>query len=150
MSRQHLSWQHLSILGISQLLLTRFWPNFEGGFLGPSLTDANCHGDICQSNICPGDICPYQDYLSCHWPNFDQAFGIQLLEASIFFDRNPFTKILLDPNFWDPKIFLDQKFCEHKIFGPKFLFGHKFFWNKFFLGINFLRHKRFFNSIFWT
>ena len=30
LSRQHLSSQHLSISGISQLLLTRFWPNFRG------------------------------------------------------------------------------------------------------------------------
>ena len=30
LSRQHLSWQHLYISGISQLLLTQFWPNFRG------------------------------------------------------------------------------------------------------------------------
>ena len=29
MSSQHLSWQHLSISGISQLLLSQFWPNFK-------------------------------------------------------------------------------------------------------------------------
>ena len=34
LSRQHLSWRHLSISGISQLLLTRFWWNFKGSFLG--------------------------------------------------------------------------------------------------------------------
>ena len=27
-SRHHMSWQHLSISGISHLLLTQFWPNF--------------------------------------------------------------------------------------------------------------------------
>ena len=54
-----------------QLLLTWFWPNLKGRFLGPSLTNANCHGDICLGNICPGDIIPYQQYLSCYWPNFD-------------------------------------------------------------------------------
>ena len=36
LSSQHLSWRHLSISGISQLLLTRFWPNFKGRFLGQS------------------------------------------------------------------------------------------------------------------
>ena len=63
----------LSISAISQLLLTRFWPNFKHRFLGPSLTHPNCHGDICAGNICPVDICPYREYLSCYWPNFDQT-----------------------------------------------------------------------------
>ena len=31
-----MSWQHLSISGISQLFLTRFWWNFTGSFLGTS------------------------------------------------------------------------------------------------------------------
>ena len=35
--RQHFSWQHLSISGISQLLLALFWPNFKGRFLGDRL-----------------------------------------------------------------------------------------------------------------
>ena len=67
--------QNLSISGISQLLVTRFWPNFKGRFLGPSLTDVNCHGIICLGNICPGHICSYQHNLSCYWPHFDQNFG---------------------------------------------------------------------------
>ena len=60
LSGQHLSRWHLSISGISQLLLIRFWPNFSGSFLGLSLTVANCHDTICSGNICPGDICTYQ------------------------------------------------------------------------------------------
>ena len=40
---QHLSSRHLSISGISQLLLTRFWWNFTGKFLGTSRKDSNCH-----------------------------------------------------------------------------------------------------------
>ena len=31
--------------------------------MDPSLTDANCYGDICPINICPGNICPYQEYI---------------------------------------------------------------------------------------
>ena len=58
-----------STSAISQLLLTRFWPNFKHGFLGPSLTHPNYHGDICPGNICPVDICPYRKYLSCYWPD---------------------------------------------------------------------------------
>jgi len=67
-----------STSAISQLLLTRFWPNFKRRFLGPSLTHPNCHGDICPGNICPVDICPYLEYLSCYWPNFDQTLGWQV------------------------------------------------------------------------
>ena len=40
-----------STSSIFQLLLTRFWPNFKGSFLGPFLTDANCHDNICPGNI---------------------------------------------------------------------------------------------------
>ena len=38
---------------ISQLLRIRFWPNFEGRFLRPSLTGFNCLRDNCPCNICP-------------------------------------------------------------------------------------------------
>ena len=49
--------QHLSISGKSQLLLTRFWPNCKGRFLGSFLTDADYH-----SHICPGiEISTTQD-----------------------------------------------------------------------------------------
>ena len=62
---------------ISQLLLTRFWPNFKSRYLGTSRTGSSCHGDICPCNIPPGDICPYQQYLGSYWPNFDQTFETQ-------------------------------------------------------------------------
>ena len=73
---QHLSSRHMSISAISQLLLTRFWWNFKGRFLGTSRTDSNCHRDICLGNSCPGDICPYQEYLSCYWPDFDETLKV--------------------------------------------------------------------------
>ena len=73
---QHLSSRHMSISGISQLLLTRFWWNFKCRLLGTSRTDSNCHGDICPWNICPHDICPYQKYLSCDWPDFDETLKV--------------------------------------------------------------------------
>ena len=90
-TQANLTWQYLSISGISKLLLTRIWPNFKGMFLGPFWTDSNCHNDICPGNICPGnkchsdicprnicpcDICPYQEYLSCYWPDFDQTLKV--------------------------------------------------------------------------
>ena len=55
-----------------QLLLTRFWPNFKGRFLGPSWTDSNCSSDICPDNIRPSYICPYQEYFSCCWPDLEK------------------------------------------------------------------------------
>ena len=74
LSMEHLSWQHLSISAIYQLLLAWFWPNFKCRFLGISLTEANCYNDICPGTICPGNICPYHWYLSYYWPNFDHTF----------------------------------------------------------------------------
>ena len=76
MSKQHLSWRHLSISSISQLLQVRFWPNFKGRFLGPIWTYSNFQNDICSGNICPCDIYPYQEYLSCHKPDFDQTLKV--------------------------------------------------------------------------
>ena len=43
---------------------------------GPSLTNANCHSDICPGKNCPGDICPYQEYLSRHRPNLDETLKV--------------------------------------------------------------------------
>ena len=74
-SRQHLSWGHLSISAMLQLLLALFGSNFKQRVLGIHTTDHNCHHDICPSNICPGDICPYQQYLSCYWPDLDQTLN---------------------------------------------------------------------------
>ena len=68
-----MSWGHLSISAISQLLLARFGSNFKQMVLGTYTTDYNYHHDISPGNICPGDICPYQQYLSCYWPDFDQT-----------------------------------------------------------------------------
>ena len=103
---QHLSWQHMSISGISQMLLAWFWLNFKDRFLGLSLTDANCYGDICQGNICPGNICPYQKYISCYWSDFDQTFWTQLLGA-FFGPMN-----LLYPKLFWAKFFLTRFFCQ--------------------------------------
>ena len=76
LSRQHLSWSLLSISGVFQLLLTRFWPNFKCRFLGPSWTDSKCQSGVCPGNICPCNICPYQDYISCYWLDFDQTLNV--------------------------------------------------------------------------
>ena len=50
--------------------------NSKGKFMGPFLTDSNCHSDICPVNICPGDICPYQEYLSWCLPHYDQTLKV--------------------------------------------------------------------------
>ena len=105
---------YISISGISQMLLAWFWLNFKGRFLGLSLTDANCYGDICQGNICPGNICPYQKYISCYWSDFDQTFWTQFLGA-FFGPRNLLYPKLFDLNSFWPDFFLP------KFFSPNFL-----------------------------
>ena len=112
-----MSLQHLSISRIFQLLLTRFGPNFKCRFLGTSLTDVNCDG-----NICPGNICPWQEYLSYYWPNFDQTFWTQFFGGLNFFLIN----ILLDPNFFDPKCFWTICWAEYFIDPKQFLDLHYF------------------------
>ena len=127
---------------ISQLLLTRFWPNFKGRLRGPSWTDSNCHSDIC-----PGNICPYKEYLSCYWPNFDQTFRTQLFLGFYFLDpkccrpkifwiqifwiQNFFgLKILLTQSFFGTQTFCDPKLFNPKNFGPKILLVRNIFWIK--------------------
>ena len=141
--------------------MTQFWPNFKGWFLGPSLTDSNCHGDIYSGNICSGKICPFQHNLSCY-----DLILIKLLELNFLgpfldktsIDQNNFwTKIFLGLIFllfW-LKNFLNQKFLFPKFFratffypkhlGLKFFFDSKFFGSQIFV-IDFLD----LNSFFWT
>ena len=116
---QHLSWRHLSISAIFQLLLTWLWPNFKDRFLGPFLTYSNCHYDIFSGNICPCDICPYQEYLSCHWPDFDQTLKVgpwdhlkHIPTVTVKFMKNFIKKI-------------HQKNFAKIIFGPQTFLGHK-------------------------
>ena len=131
---QHLSWQHLSISGISKLLLNRFWWNFKGNFLGTSRTDSNFQVDICSGNICPGDICPYQEYLSCYRLNFDQTLRVDSKKKFfLFLEPDHFTQKfciqnLLDSKFVGPQSFLDPKFFWKWIF-LTFIFLTKTFWN---------------------
>ena len=65
-----------SISAISQLLLTRFWWNFKGSFLGLFRKDLNYLVNFCPGKICPGDICPYKEYLRCYWPDFDETLNV--------------------------------------------------------------------------
>ena len=129
MFHQHMSWQQLSISRISQLLLTRFWWNFKGRFLGTSRTESNCHRGICPCNICPDDNCPYQEYLSCYWPNVGSLFGPTFFYLN-FLDQN-----FLGPNFFWPKIVLDPTLLGLKFFGlglflDQKVFGPNFFWQQ--------------------
>ena len=47
---------------------------FKARFLGSSITDANCHGDIC-----PGNIFPCQEYFTCCWPDFNKTLKKKIL-----------------------------------------------------------------------
>ena len=131
-----MSWQHLSISGISQLLLARFRPNFKGWLMGPSWTDSNCHGDICQGNICPGNICPYREYLSCYWPDFYQTLKVDSLDH---LEQKKLSKKLL---IFDPKQILGNKktflvwknlWSETNFKSKKNVLSEIYFWRKKFL-----------------
>ena len=138
---QHLSWRHLSISAIFQLLLTWLWPNFKDRFLGPFLTYSNCHYDIFSGNICPCDICPYQEYLSCHWPDFDQTLKVgpwdhlkHIPTVTVkfmknFIEKNVPKKILLQ-KFLPKKFFVVKSFLTKKDFSQKEIFPKKIFANK--------------------
>ena len=107
LSRQHISWKQLSISAISQLLLTRFWPNFKGKFLGQFLQDSNCYGDdICPGNIYPGNDCPYQQCLSCYWANLNHLFVPNFWGSWFFIDNNFFYQTSADQNIFWAKNFL--------------------------------------------
>ena len=95
----------------SQPLMDRYWPNFNDRFLGPSLTNANCDGDIWQGGICPGDIDVYklrisQLILTWFLPNF------------------------LNPCFWGPKFLGTQTFLNQTFFWLPILFLPKIFLTK--------------------
>ena len=158
---QHLFWQPLSILGISQLLLTRFWPNFKCMLLKISLTNINCHCDICQGSICLGNNCPYQDYFIYYWSNLDQTFWAQFFGCLSFLGPKFCLTTLFHPklfwthNFFGPKIYLDPKifwtqiFFKPKIvFDPTFFLTQNFFLTQHFFDINFL-YTNFFNQTFF-
>ena len=140
-----MSWGHLSISGISQLLLTQFLPNSKGWFVGyfqqmPTVI-------VIFVNICPGDICWCKEYLSCYWPKFDfwtQFFASRNLFGSIFFG----TKFCLAQTFLDimkifwPKIFLNQNVIDTKFFGPYLFWTEIFFGFKIFLDLKFRWAKK--------
>ena len=132
MSRQHLSWGHLSISAISLLLLTWFWPNFKISFLGPSLTDVDCLSDICQSNVWPGNICPFEQYLSCYSTNFDHLLKVGFW-GHVY--QMPFVRGTFGPNI----------FRGLNVFGPKTFLNWIIFWPKFWWTKIFLHPKFFFD-----
>ena len=91
--------------------MDRYWPNFNDRFLGLSLTNANCDGDIWQGGICPGDIDVYklrisQLILTWFLPNF------------------------LNPCFWGPKFLGTQTFLNQTFFDSQYFFYLKYFWPK--------------------
>ena len=133
-----MSWQHLSISAISQLLLTSFLPNFKRRLLRTSRTDSTCYVDICPGNICPGDICPYQIYFEPSQKFLDSKFLHPNLFWTNFYPKifwlHFFGPIFLDLFFYP--IFLIFNFLD-LFWGPKNVEFQKT-WIK-----NKLRQKRF-------
>ena len=168
MSRQHLSWRHLSISRISQLLFSWFWPKFKSRFLGPSWPYSSCRGDICPDNICPDNICPYQQYLisavNTHHPpklNVRNISAVTVPEVyqtlrvgpwdhleHIIAKKNVAKKKFAEKKIWRKKkfrqnFFAHKQFLTRNFFSPKFFFCHFFLPNKIFLPNFFLPNKFF-------
>ena len=103
-SRHHMSWQHLSISGISHLLLTQFWPNFlETIFCRPYLFFINIFCD--KISFDPNFFGPKQ------FLDLTNYFG----QKKGFFGTNNF----INPKFFGPILFWEQKFFRKNIFfGP--------------------------------
>ena len=132
----------MSTSGISRLLRTWCWPNFNGRFLEPSLTDVNCWGDICPVNIFPCDICPYQEYLSCY----------KFLDPKFFLNFNFFEPWFLDQYFLGVIFFYPTFSLDPTLLGLTF-FGHGLFFDQKDFGTNFFHsnnnnHNQNFNG-FW-
>ena len=116
MSWQYLSWWHLSISGISQLILTLFWPNFKGRFLVLLTIFNRCQ--LSRWHLS-------RQHLS--WQHLSISEISQLLLTK-FFGSNYLgaliigPKFFLDLNFVSTKFFLTQKCLRPNIFwGPMFL-----------------------------
>ena len=154
-----MSLQHLSIPGLSQQLLTQFWLNFRGRFLGSSFTDANLHSDIRPSTFVLATSVHIR-IISAVWSHFDQTFRTNFFAGFNSFLPNIFwIKFSLDPkllwtqNFVDSKFLWTQKIFDLKLYQPKKILDQKLFFSpKSFLIKNYGSYiwtkKRFFDNMF--
>ena len=135
---QYSSWGHFSILAIPPLLLNQFWPNFKGRFLGQSLTDANCQGDIyVQAKFVLVTFVHIRNVATQILPIFLTHF----CEAKFSWPKILFHWIFLESNIFGPKLFWDPNILEPTLFwikiclGPKIFLNSRFFWTQFFFWI---------------
>ena len=129
MSRQHLSWQHLLIKEIYQLLLTQLWPNF----LNPIL---------CR---------PWIQIL--FWTKFcltKTFLNRNFMDPKILWTQNIGTLIFLAPYFLAPNFFEPKSFLTWNLFGPKLFWTWKFFESKISLNKNLLDLDFFYVRFFFT
>ena len=112
----YMSWQHLTISAISQILLTRFWQNcLDPIFWGPWFFE----GHILLTKLLLTQIF-FGPKIFCTKNFFTLIFLTRLFGPKIFCTRN-----LIDLKFADSRFFFDQDFFYPKFFGPNF------FWTKF-------------------
>ena len=133
-----------SMAAISQLLLTWFWPNFKGRFLGQSQWYlSRYHLSWCHLSISGIS----QLSLTQFWP--DNFLGpLILLDPKIFKSQNVFGPYFLGPKHfarteisWTPncrtKNFLDQNSLGSNFFESTVCITKQLFWDKKSLGIRF-------------
>ena len=142
---QNLSWRHLSITVISQLLPTQFWPNSKGSSWDPWFQLSWSHlsrKHWSWQNLPISRI--FQLLLTRFWQNFlDTIFG----GRDLFWSKNFWTIFCLTQSFLDLQMFLDTKFKKvstqnffrsQNFVKPKLcwpIIGSKLFWTKFFLDL---------------
>ena len=153
----------MSISGISQLLQTRFWPNFEGRFLEQS---TNSHSDICNfyqkkfapkkfgpTKISPKKICRRNKIVAKKICQKDilakKYFAKKFHEKENFCQKIVLKKIICPKNafkifFWINKclpkmIFFCKKNLLEKILTNFFFVPNIFFLQRKFSEINFMR-----------
>ena len=126
MSRQHLSGWHLSISGISQLLLTRFLQNFKGRSLGPSWTD-----------FAP----PKKIFRKKNWWEINMQKKKISLKKNLTGIKN-FNEKFSTKNFFAKRNYFNKKICPKCLFSPK-KFSKKCFLPKIFRFKNFCHKKNF-------
>ena len=115
--RNHPTHHHTnSMSAISQLVLIRFWWNFNGRFIGSSKKYSNCHKKILPNFFWDIHSCGPTFFGPIHfWPKYH--LGIKKFLTNNFLNK----RLFWTKKFWGPKIFLDKNifllfFLTHNIF----------------------------------
>ena len=132
---------------ISQLLLTRFWPNFKGRFLRPFGTDLTVTVTFVQATFVLATFVHIKNISAVTDLTLTNFIGHNFGGHDLFWSKNFWTIFCLTQSFLDLQMFLDTKFKKvstqnffrsQNFVKPKLcwpIIGSKLFWTKFFLDL---------------